>query len=123
MGVRLKLTVDNTLLKYNREEAEDFEVIEAGIAEESGRTFIPTNDNLSSQPGFKLLSQEDLARAESQDDVIVVEVADDEEPRLLDIPRDTSGADQPFFKLPLPDEAEEDEYDDVVIIAASDEVS
>ena len=78
---------------------------------------------MSSQPGFKLLSQEDLARAESQDDVIVVEVADDEEPRLLDIPRDTSGKDQPFFKLPLPDEAEEDEYDDVVIIAASDEVS
>ena len=123
-GVRLKLTVDNTLLKYNREEAEDFEVIEAGI-QESGRTFIPTNDNLSSQPGFKLLSQEDLAREESQDDVIIVEVGEgaEEQARLLDIPRDTSGADQPFFKLPLPDEAEEDEYDDVVIIAASDEVS
>ena len=124
-GVRVGLTVDNTLLKYNREEAEDFEVIEAGIAEESGRTFIPTNDNLSSQPGFKLLSQEDLAREESQDDVIIVEVGEgaEEQARLLDIPRDTSGADQPFFKLPLPDEAEEDEYDDVVIIAASDEVS
>ena len=95
--------------------------------EESGRTFIPTNDNLSSQPGFKLLSAEDLAREElaaaaSNDDVIVVE-ADDGEPRLLDIPRDTSGKDEPFFKLPLP-EVEEDEYFDVEIIEASaDEVS
>ena len=100
-------------------------MIEAGV-EESGRTFIPTNDNLSSQPGFKLLSTEDLAREEvaaaSNDDVIVVE-ADDGEPRLLDIPRDTSGKDEPFFKLPLP-EVEEDEYFDVEIIEASaDEVS
>ena len=90
--------------------------------EESGRTFIPTNDNLSSQPGFKLLSSEDLAKEASNEDVIVVEAGSAEQPRLLDIPRDTSGSEEPFFKLPLPDEGSEEEYDDVVIIAASDDV-
>ena len=114
------LNLENYIFLHREEEREDFEVIEAGSVEDTGRTFIPTNDRPSGQAGFKLLSPEDLLREESQDDVIVVEAAaDDGEPRLLDIPRDTSGKDQPFFKLPLPDEAEEDEYDDVVIIAAS----
>ena len=99
-----------------------------------GTGFIPTNDNGSDKPGFKLLSKEDLAREQKEeeeeeedyyyDDAVVIISADDEEPRLLDIPRDTSDNNEPFFKLPLPDEgqAEQDEYyDDVVVVSVGND--
>lgn len=108
-----------SLFNLLSEDQDDIEVVVGSDNEQQRGAFIPTNESGQDRPGFKLLTQEDLAREsraakaakaaqeEALDDVIVVEGKEAGKSLTKDIPRDNSGRNEAGFRLPLRDEEAE----------------